>query len=93
MGRVLEIGSRLTEKDDLILVSLALKYQALYGVDSMKVFFGRECVSSSRRSSIVHTPVSNVAQRIFLKSGRKSSKRKLKRVMAMRHEMMYRLGP
>ena len=32
MGRVLEIGSRLTEKDDLILVSLALKYQALYGV-------------------------------------------------------------
>lgn len=38
MGRVLEIGSRLTEKDDLILVSLALKYQALYGVDSMEGF-------------------------------------------------------
>lgn len=35
------VGSRLTEHEDIILVSLALKYQASYGLETMQVFWKR----------------------------------------------------
>ena len=36
-----KVGSRLTEEDDIIIVSLALKYQASYGITSMTAFWKR----------------------------------------------------
>ena len=69
---MLEIGSRSTEKDDLILVSLALKYQALYGVDSMKVFWKR-----------VRTKFEKVINRAYA-----SVKRRTKDLLEIREEQL-----